>query len=105
MFHCNLVVCGNECGTNVERGMSYGKEQIIRSHTLFNTIVTNEIFRLHNLEQLVTLHSSILNTIHHNFSVTAILFQLMEAHSRQFPFAERDRSRREFPPLLLVPYF
>ena len=65
----------NKCGTwNV-----LWKQIIILSLALFNTIVTCEIFWLYNLEQLVILHSSNLNTIHHNFSVIATLFQLLHS--------------------------
>ena len=39
-------------------------------------MVTNEIFWLYYLEQLVILHSSNLNTYRHNFSISATLFQL-----------------------------
>ena len=59
--------------------MTYSNQQIIRPPALFNTIVTNEIFWLYYLEQLVILHSSNLNTIHHNFSVIATLFQLLHS--------------------------
>ena len=38
--------------------------------------MTNEIFWLYYLEQLVILHSSNLNTYRHNFSFSATLFQL-----------------------------
>ena len=39
--------------------------------------MTNEIFWLYYLEQLVILHSSNLNTYRHNFSFSATLFQLL----------------------------